>query len=189
MNDAPRHDSSYSPGARSEWRQRIVLLLTGLVLASVLITFLVGVVSRRSRGAVQLLVQSPQISSAEAVTNQVLVISNSTPHTVSVCFTFQIRSNGGWVPAAESLYDLPRHPLTARSTVGFMMPEPPTNVWRFAVLQQRSYAENWLGGLAEYMDRRLSSESSRKDAQRGASDIFLFTGPLRMNGSVASVDE
>lgn len=183
MSAAPRYDSAEKSAGQRDQRRRAILVATGIVVALVLIAFLGRVVGGPPDGAVQLLVQPPQLSLIGGVTNQNLVISNSTPRPVSVSFTFQIWTNGSWAPAAESLFVHPRHSLEAGSWVEFAVPHPPTNAWRFAVLQQRLQAETWVGGLAGFLDRRRYPSRFSTNDHRGSEDKFLFSEPLETPAS------
>lgn len=178
MSVAPRCDSVQNAAGRRHQRRRAILVVAGIVVALVLVAFLARVAGGRSDETVQLLVQPPQLSLIGVVTNQALVISNSTPRPVSVSFTFQIRTNGSWAPAAESLFVHPQHSLEVGFWVEFMVPDPPTNVWRFAVLQQRLYAETWVGGLAGFLDRRRYPSYFSTNDHRSPEDKFLFSEPF-----------
>ena len=127
---------------------------------------------------VQLILPQAQVSELGVVTNQVLIISNSLKHAVSVSCSFQIRSNDVWLPAPEELFRHPEHPLRPQAAVGFSVPSPSAATWRFVVLQQKTYGESWFGEIAEAFDRWKNPEKFAKTDHRGVEDVFLFSEEL-----------
>lgn len=112
-------------------------------------------------------------------TNQAIQLFNQGRRTVTVSFTHQVFTNSSWFPAPEELFRHPSHDLPAGATVGYLVPDPPTNApWRFAVLVQRHYGNGVLGELRESLDRWLHPRDFRPDDHRRRGDAFLFSKAL-----------
>jgi hypothetical protein len=129
----------------------------------------------RREGMAGLIVAAPEYSASGRWTNQSMTISNSLKRPVTVSFGHQVFSNAAWTPAKEFLFRHPQFPLEAGETVSYRVPDPPTNTWRFLVLQQKHYGESWLGEFAEFLDRRRFPERFHKGDHRGISDVFRFS--------------